>query len=318
MRVSYQKRILFTAISMLIAFTLIAAALWFPLVPRDVDITDSIFVLDITDSMNVKDVEIDGEQVTRLEWAKQFTKETILAMPCGSHAGLAIFSESRSLILINPVDVCTTYHDLTQMLEQINPHMAWARSSEVSKATYTAIKQAKKIQPVPSIVLMTDGHESPPLNPKLFPKFAGTPGQVHGVLVGIGGDELLPIPKTNPEGDLDGFWGVNEVMQKDVYASMRGDLQEYYENKPRTEHLSSQKKSHLATLAARVGFAFLSSPDDPNELVDVIKSESEPIVQTVDYDLYAWFSGIALVLILLVFLPYSLFSRKRNPSSVHD
>ena len=308
MRLSYQKRILLTAIIMVTALILVMAALWFPLVKRDVKIMDAIFVLDITDSMNVKDAEIDGEKVSRLAWAKEFTRRTLLEMPCGVHAGLAIFSEARSLILMNPVEVCSSYHDLTQMLEQVDPYMAWARSSEVSKAVYTAIRQAKQIEPKPTIVMLTDGHESPPINPTLFPKFAGTPGEVHGILVGVGGDELLPIPKTNDKGVIEGVWGVNEVMHEDVYASMRAD-KDVQVNKPRTEHLSSQKKSHLATLANRVGFAFVSSPNDPVDLVDTIRDESNTREQTIDYDLYAWFSGAALLLILLVFLPYRWFVR---------
>ena len=308
MRLSYQKRILLTAIIMVTALILVMAALWFPLVKRDVKIMDAIFVLDITDSMNVKDAEIDGEKVSRLAWAKEFTRRTLLEMPCGAHAGLAIFSEARSLILMNPVEVCSSYHDLTQMLEQVDPYMAWARSSEVSKAVYTAIRQAKQIEPKPTIVMLTDGHESPPINPTLFPKFAGTPGEVHGILVGVGGDELLPIPKTNDKGVIEGVWGVNEVMHEDVYASMRAD-KDVQVNKPRTEHLSSQKKSHLATFANRVGFAFVSSPNDPVDLVDTIRDESNTREQTIDYDLYAWFSGAALLLILLVFLPYRWFVR---------
>lgn len=308
MILSYQKRILLTAIIMVTALILVMAALWFPLVKRDVKIMDAIFVLDITDSMNVKDAEIDGKKVSRLDWAKEFTRRTLLEMPCGAHAGLAIFSEARSLILMNPVEVCSSYHDLTQMLEQVDPYMAWARSSEVSKAVYTAIRQAKQIEPKPTIVMLTDGHESPPINPTLFPKFAGTPGEIHGILVGVGGDELLPIPKTNDKGVIEGVWGVNEVMHEDVYASMRSD-KDVQVNRPRTEHLSSQKKSHLSTLANRVGFAFVSSPNDPVDLVDTIRDESNTREQTIDYDLYAWFSGAALILILLVFLPYRWFVR---------
>ncbi|WP_438970431.1 VWA domain-containing protein [Methylophaga sp.] len=304
MMLSYQKRILLTAVIMLTALILIMAALWLPQVPRDVKIMDTLFVLDITDSMNVQDAEQDGEKVSRLTWAKDFTRKTMLEMPCGAHAGLAIFSESRSLILMNPVEVCSSYHDLTQMLEQIDPHMAWARSSEVSKATYTAIRQVKNIDPQPTIVMVTDGHESPPIHESLFPKFSGTPGEVHGLLVGVGGEDLLPIPKTNEAGEIEGFWEVNDVMHQDVYASMQADTT-VITNTPRTEHLSSQKKAHLETLANRVGFAYVSSPTKPSQLVEQIRDESETRELTVDYDLYAWLSGLALILILLVYLPYS-------------
>jgi len=308
MILSYQKRILLTAVIMLSALILIMGALWLPQVPRDVKIMDTLFVIDITDSMNVQDAEVDGKTVSRLAWAKEFTRKTMLEMPCGAHAGLAIFSEARSLVLMNPVEVCASYNDLTQMLEQFDPHMAWARSSEVSKATYTAIRQAKDIDPQPTIVMVTDGHESPPIHESLFPKFSGTPGEVHGLLVGVGGDDLLPIPKTNEEGEIEGFWAVNDVMHQDVYASMRADTTVNIQ-KPRTEHLSSQKKSHLETLANRVGFAYIASPTEPDDLVDEIRAVSETRELTIDYDLYAWLSGFALCLILLVYLPYGLIAK---------
>lgn len=307
MRLSYPKRIMLTAVVMLAALILIMAALWLPPVKRDVKIMDALFVIDITDSMNVEDAVIDGEKVSRLAWAKEFTRRAFLDMPCGAHAGLAIFSEARSLILMDPVEVCASYHDLTQMLNEFEPHMAWARSSEVSKAVYTAIRQAKDIKPQPTIVFITDGHEAPPLNEKLFPKFDGKPGQIHGLMVGVGGEDLLPIPKTNEKGEIEGFWGVNDVMHQDVYASFQADAS----NAPtkRTEHLSSQKKAHLQTLADRVGFGFISSPDKPGKMVDAIRDESDTRPQTIDYDLYAWFAGIALLLVLLVYLPYGLFIR---------
>jgi mxaL protein len=308
MMLSYQKRILLTAIIMLTALLLVMAALWLPPIKRDVKIMDALFVLDITDSMNVQDVTLNGDKVTRLAWAKEFTRRAFLDMPCGAHAGLAIFSEARSLILMNPVEVCASYNDLTRMLDEFDPHMAWARSSEVSKAVYTAIRQAKEIEPEPTIVFLTDGHESPPINESLFPRFDGKPGDIQGVLVGIGGDDLLPIPKTNEAGEIEGVWDVNDVMHQDVYASLRADTTTNVPAK-RTEHLSSQKKAHLKTLADMVGFEFVSSPRSPGKLVDAVRDVSETRPQTIDYDLYLWFAGIALGLILLVYLPYGLFIR---------
>lgn len=308
MRLSYPRRIFFTAIIMVVALVLVMGALWLPPVKRDVKIMDVLFVVDITDSMNVEDALIDGNTVSRLAWTKEFIRRSFLDMPCGSHAGLAIFSESRSLILMNPIEVCASYNDLTRMLNQFKPHMAWARSSEVSKAVYTAIRQAKSIDPQPTIVFVTDGHESPPLHESLFPKFGGKPGEVHGLMVGVGGDDLLPIPKTNEKGEIEGVWGVNDVMHQDVYASMQADTTSNVPQK-RTEHLSAQKKAHLQTLADRVGFGFVSSPSKPSKLVNAIRAESDTRPQTIDYDLYAWLSALALFLILLVYLPYGWFIR---------
>jgi mxaL protein len=308
----YPRRMMLTAIIATLVCILIMAALWLPKIPRDVKVMDALFVVDITDSMNVEDVSMGGESVSRLDWTKEFLRQTLLEMPCGSHAGLAIFSEARSLILMNPVEVCDTYHDLVQMLGQLNTYMAWARSSEVSKATYTAIKQAKSIDPQPTVVFITDGHEAPPVHESLFPKFPGKPGEVHGLMVGVGGEDLLPIPKTNEDGVIDGVWGVNDVMHQDVYASLQGGGNQ---NKPRTEHLSSQKVAHLETLAHRVGFGLMSSPTKPQLLVKAIEDEAVTRKQRIDYDFYPLLSLLALVLMLSMFMPYQrligLISRKR-------
>lgn len=306
MRLSYPNRIMLTMIIMLAALSLVMVALWLPSVKREVKIVDAMFVIDITDSMNVEDMGLDGASVSRVIWAREFVRLTLQEMPCGSHAGLAVFSQARSLILLNPVEVCSSYHTLTQMLNMVNPYMAWKRSSEVSKAVYTVIRQAKEIEPQPSIVFVTDGHEAPPLNEKLFPKFDGKPGQVTGLIVGVGGDELMPIPKSNKKGEIEGFWGENEVMHRSVYASEDADS---VIQQQRTEHLSSQKRAHLRTLADRVGFDYVASPNKPSKLLDAMNKQAKTRPQIIDYDLFSWFAGLALVLFLLVYLPYGRFMR---------
>lgn len=306
MSFDYPRRMMLTAVVATLVFVLVMAALWLPKIPREVKVMDALFVVDITDSMNVKDVTIGGATVSRLDWTKEFLRQSLLEMPCGSHAGLAIFSEARSLILMNPVEVCDTYHDLVQMIQQLNTYMAWARSSEVSKATYTAIKQAKSIDPQPTVVFISDGHEAPPVHESLFPKFPGKPGEIHGLMVGVGGEDLLPIPKTNEEGVIEGVWAVNEVMHQDVYASMQGGNSQ---NMPRTEHLSSQKVAHLETLAHRVGFGLISSPSKPKLLVKAIQEEAVTRKQRIDYDFYPLLSMLALVLMLSMFMPYQRLIR---------
>jgi len=305
MNFSYPRRILYSTILMGLVSLLLVLAWLLPTVEREVKVVDTLFVLDITDSMNVKDVMIDGEPVSRLQWAKDYTRRTLLDLPCGTHAGLAVFTEARSLVLINPVEVCANYHDLGQMLEQVDRTMAWARASEVSKAVFTSIKQVQHVEPKPSIVFLTDGHESPPLHETLYPKFKGTPGKVKGVFVGIGGDDLQPIPKSDEHGNIDGVWGVFDVLQHDVYS--RGP--EAGANRPKTEHLSSQKKTHLEELAVMVGFDYLSSPTKPSQLVSLIKDNSDGRKQLVDYDLGPWLGFIALLFLVLVYLPYAMVMR---------
>ena len=287
MKFSYQSRIAASAFLMLLVIMLIMSALWFPRTDRTIKVMDLLFVIDITQSMDVDDVEIDGEKATRLEWAKEYTKRTLQSLPCGSHVGLAAFSESRSLILINPVEICSSYNDLTQMLSKLDGSIAWALSSELSKAVFGAIDQAKLMEPIPDVVFLTDGHESPPLHATLFPKYKKKLDKVSGVFVGVGGDTLLPIPKHNFDGTADGFWKQNEVLHEDVYASLRNESQEVRDAKPKNEHLSSQKKSHLEKLAGMLNFDYIASPTKAKTVINALENRVKTRDQVVNLRLGA-------------------------------
>lgn len=307
MKLTYQSRIIASAMLMLLVVMLIMAALWFPRTDRTIKVMDLLFVIDITQSMDVKDVEQDGEMISRLTWATDYTRQTLQQLPCGSHVGLAAFSEARSLVLINPVEVCASYNDLTRMLSKINGSMAWALSSEVSKAAFVAIDQAKLMEPSPDVVFITDGHEAPPLHESLFPKYQGKVGDVSGVFVGIGGDKLLPIPKHDIDGTEDGFWQQNDVMHEDVYASLRNESPEVRAAKPHNEHLSSQKKSHLEKLAKMLDFDYVMSPSKSNTVIDALKQKVKTRDQVVNYNWAPWFSAIALLLLVLLYFPARYF-----------
>ncbi|MFT7414577.1 MAG: mxaL protein [Methylophagaceae bacterium] len=307
MRMSYQSRIIASAILMLLVVMLITASLWFPRTDRTIKVMDLLFVIDITQSMDVKDVEREGEMISRLSWATEYTKQTLQQLPCGSHVGLAAFTESRSLVLINPVEVCASYNDLTQMLSKINGSMAWALSSEVSKAVFGAVDQAKLMDPSPDVVFITDGHEAPPLHETLFPKYKEKLGDVSGVFVGIGGDKPLPIPKHDIDGKEDGFWQQNDVMHVDVYASLRNESEEVKAARPHNEHLSSQKKPHLERLAKMLDFDYVMSPSKANTIINALEHKVKTRDQVVQYNWAPWFTGTALFLLVLLYFPIRFF-----------
>ena len=122
--------------------------------------------------------------------------------------------------------------------------------------------------------------------------------------IGIGGDDLLPIPKHDADGKLVGVWQVNDVLHQDVYASSRGDFEELLNaQKAKTEHLSSQKKSHLKTLATAVGFDYLSSPSKPNTLIKTLEQTAKTSDQKISYNWSPWLATMALLLLVLLYFP---------------
>ena len=228
---------------------------------------DMIVVLDVTQSMNVADMPVpeagpDAAPQSRLARSRNLLLNTLARMPCGSRLGLAIFTEYRSLMLLAPMEVCENYRELKSTLASIDTRMAWSGNSEVAKALYGALRAAGSLPSHPAVVFMTDGHEAPPVNPRHRPNFDGKPGEIAGLVVGVGGDQPLPIPRQDPSGRPIGTWGADDVMQVDPRTLGRGGSQggeAMAEDStavapmpgatPGREHLSTLREDYLKLLA---------------------------------------------------------------------
>ncbi|MFK7966372.1 MAG: hypothetical protein AB8C46_20605 [Burkholderiaceae bacterium] len=256
-----------------------AAALWWPeqklVVAQG---AGAILMFDITQSMNVEDVAIDGEPVTRLEMARQAALAAVDELPCGTALGTGIFSAHRALLLMAPIEVCKNRLEIRQSIRFIGPAMAWHGNSEVAKAWYASLKIAAGLDEKPAIVFLSDGHEAPPVSPLHRPIYNEPTGRGEALMVGIGGDRPAPIPKTAPSGQPLGFWKADEVMQIDRYQQGRGgsavgekmvelddgtkpDLR--VGGTPGTEHLSALREPYLQLLASETASSYvrLHSPD---------------------------------------------------------
>jgi mxaL protein len=257
------------------AALLLGAALLRPTLPLQRPLHSHVVVLDVTQSMNVQDHQLDGKPVSRLAYAKLALRRALLALPCGSKVGWALFTEYRSYLLFAPVEVCAHLKELRSTLDRIDGRMAWAGNSEVAKGLYGGIAMAGQLPDRPSIVFISDGHEAPPLNPGHRPPFNGKAGEVAGLIIGVGGLKPQPIPKLDLEGRPLGYWAAEEVMQVDPRSQGRGgsvsgeQMVEDGASPPLpgpaagSEHLSSLHEAYLRLLASETGLEFvrLRSPD---------------------------------------------------------
>ena len=60
------------------------------------------------------------------------------------------------------------------------------------------------------------------VNARLRPSFADKPGEVAGVIVGVGEPMPAPIPKLDTTGRPLGYWAADEVTQTDAHTLGRG------------------------------------------------------------------------------------------------
>lgn len=282
---------------------------------------EHVVVIDVTQSMNVVDQRLDGKPVARLAFAKHALRHALEQLPCGSRLGWAVFTEYRSYLLFAPVEVCANRAELRDTLAGIDGRMAWSGNSEVAKGVHSAIGVAKQIEGTPSLVFVTDGHEAPPLNARHRPRFDDTPGEVAGLLLGVGEPTPSPIPKLDPSGRPLGTWGPDEVLQIDPRSRGRGasvggermveegglpDHTPALGATPGSEHLSGLREPYLRLLADENGFTY-ARLRDARQLAAAMRDPAfaRPVPVRVDAS-----PALAVLALLLLLAPHAAWWRR--------
>jgi mxaL protein len=305
---------------MLLAALATALALAAPTLVLPRPVHRYLFVVDISESMNVADVGPPEARTTRIAFARDAIIRALTRLRCGSEAGLALFAEHRALTLVAPVEVCAHYGMLAEMIGAIDWRMAWRGGSQVARGLESGMRAAAALGPETRIVFVSDGHEAPPVNPQLRPPVDAEVGG--GVIVGVGGDELVPIPVLDDEGRVTGYFGPDDVQQVDSHTLGRStseggermvgiDADDLAERIARgTEHYSSLREAYLKQLAseAKLDYFRLTSVDALGErLRDRSLAHSKPV----ETDLQPFLALIALGLFGAAFaLPFAAARRR--------
>jgi mxaL protein len=254
----------------------------------DVQIT-----FDISQSMNVEDVKIDHVGVSRLGLAKSAARELLVSLPCGSRVGWGVFTGRRSMTLLTPLDVCLHFSGLLSSLDRIDGSMRWVDASSVGKGLHQSMRAAQSIGGNTTLVFISDGHEAPPLRQGQ----RGMPNtdrlQVSGLVAGVGGKRPAPIPRTDAEGRVIGFWQAQDVVQQSNLSTRQS-----------REELSRLHDDHLIKLAQLANLAYVEL-DSPQALSDAVRGVGFSTIKSVPID-FRWLpASLALLALGWRFLPLS-------------
>ncbi|MES1924411.1 VWA domain-containing protein [Salinisphaera sp. T31B1] len=316
--------------AMVLAVLLLLSSFVAPRWPLRQPVYSTLFVIDITRSMNVADYRAAGEPVTRLARAKAAVAGAIARLPCGSNAGLALFTERTVNITLMPIEVCAHFNSLQASLELIDWRMAWAADSNVNRALVDGmaklrtLRGAYGIDDTTSLVFLTDGQEAPPVNPRYEPdpallvpgKKEGEPGAppadsapLYGLIVGVGGYTPVPIPKYSPEGERIGVYAEDDVPQAANFGQPANPeaIEGYVPrnapwgraDKHGSEHLSSVREPHLQAIAAKAGFDYIHLDDD-TAMYRAVTPRAWAAIRTRPTDIRWLLAVIALALATLV------------------
>lgn len=263
--------------------------------PFNIDrpVYDVQITFDISQSMNVEDVEIDHIGVSRLDLAKAAARSLLVSLPCGSRIGWGVFTGQRSITLLTPLDVCLHYSGLLSSLDKIDDSMRWVDASSIGKGLHQSMRATQSIGGKTRVVFISDGHEAPPLRQGQ----RGMPNtdrlQVAGLVVGVGGDRPAPIPRTDAEGRVIGFWQAQDVVQQSNHSA-----------KQTGEELSRLHDDHLIRLAQLANLTYVKL-DSPHALNDAVRDAGFSTIKSVPIDLRWLPASLALLALGWRFLPLS-------------
>lgn len=218
-----------------------------------------VFVIDITQSMNAQDYHVANLPADRLGFAKEALRQAIRQLPCGSEVGLGLFTTQNTQLLFEPMEVCEHLAVIDETLSHLDWRMAWAANSQIAQGLYSALRHLAERDAGLRLVFLSDGQDAPPQTVKR--SYDGRPGEVAGLIVGVGGTTPAPLPKYDRDNHQVGYWQNAEVNA--MPASDAGEA-----NAPaqrREGHYQSWlDEARLLELSAATGLRYhrLVSPED--------------------------------------------------------
>jgi mxaL protein len=255
------------------AFALAVAAMLVPRIPLQRDAYDVLAIVDITTSMNTRDATSGGEKVSRLDAAKTALREMLAKLPCGSRFGFGFFTERRAFLLFDPVEVCENFAPVDEAIGMLDWRMAWEGDSYISKGLFSSLDLAKSLKS--DLIFLTDGHELPPLPFSGLSPFDGKPGDVGGLIVGVGGKSPSPLLKYDDDGHEIGTYAAQDVPQENRSGPPPPDAESRPGYHPKwapfgsavvnnKEHLATVRETYLKQLATVTGltYAYLGTTPD--------------------------------------------------------
>jgi mxaL protein len=211
---------------------------------------DYIVTFDITQSMDVEDVSLNGVPVSRLKFAQAAMRDALGRLPCGSKVGWSVFTGQRTLLLLPPIEVCDNYDALLVSLDAIDWRMRWTNWSRVAEGgVYSAVRVAQAVGHDAAVVFVTDGQEAPPVPPTRALMRDINPARIEGWLIGVGGDQPTAIPRTDSDGHRIGYWQSDDVIQVPIAPGSDATTATH-------EELSELRGEYLGRVAEQTGLSY--------------------------------------------------------------
>lgn len=221
-RLFVQRAIQRGTLPLLIALLVLLATFVSPTMVQTTLVRDVLFVLDVSESMNVPDADYPAHGSTRLAHAQALVAAMMADLPCGSRTSIALFAGDETVVLFEPLEVCAHYPAMEKVVSQLDTRMRWIGDSWVVRGVKSALEAAQKRDM--QLVFVSDSDEMPHHEHPRVAELLPFKRQLQGLLVGVGGTTLQPVPHVKAGGKVEGYWTPEEAVIEGNYPNMLAEV----------------------------------------------------------------------------------------------
>lgn len=300
---------------LLAALVLLAVVFFQPKIQWKRDLHNYLFIVDVTQSMNAVDMNLDGaksaglktidlqsnnQEISRLAYTQQLLRDAVTDLPCGSKVGLSVFSAESIALLFTPIEVCKNYDVIQDSIAHLEWRMAWRGNSRLRFGMQSAAALLSSLETPAQVVFFTDGDEAPKLNAINKSDLSGWQGGEGWLLVGVGGDEPVPIPKFDSENKVLGYWAFsNSIMAPSQVQSEEsvGTRDDSIATAEYDRYLSQLDEVYLKELSTEIGATYLRA-SSAETLVDRMQQQKPAGTSLAQIDITPLLILTSLLLVL--------------------
>jgi len=303
------------------AFLLLVGAIANPSVPLPHNIYTYMFVVDISQSMNVKDMVIDNKPVSRMQFTQRMMHDITANLPCGTKVSIGLFAGVSVAALYHPIEICSNYAAIQDTINHFDWRMAWSGNSRLRESMLGIARTLRAFPEPAQVVFFTDGEEAPKLhafNTRDLGNFQGGNGWL---LVGVGSEKGAAIPKFDDKNQLIGYWSNDSfAMQPGIAQISEANLGVRDNNvafSTGDRFISRLQEPYMKALAKLVNANYVRG--DSLQSVLLAMQKQPPAKRDVAPFSLRWIlAGLAGILIVLAYLPdWRTLRRQQNKAVIH-
>lgn len=316
--ISYLRHRRDTAL-LLAAFLLLVTALFKPTIPIKRDIYSYLLVVDISQSMNVLDKELNGKPAARIDYTRDMLHRIVSSLPCGTNVSIGLFAGVSVAALYTPIEVCANYAAIQDTIDHLDWRTGWSGNSRIRESMFTLARIIRSFPEPAQVVYFTDGEEAPKLhafNTKDLTNFQGGNGWL---FVGIGSDKGTPIPKLDEKNQLIGYWsGESFAMQPGIAQISEANIGVRDDNVASAEgdrYLSKLDEEYLKSLSKEVNGGYVRG-DSLQAVLGAMNKQKPARRDTTAFELSWVLASLAGLLFIGAYMPrhplreFSAFMRR--------